>query len=445
MKRSRSGTDLHIPALIAPLVALSPPLFVGVAEANDGGADRHRHPSTASCNIPLLSITRGTQPAKFSTAAGDDGPDLIGRPAAFINPTSVADKPACRLAPSMSSSIRSDATKLSSCVGDHLPAQFIAATDYYISSHDGSVGGPWPCRSYGCSFCGREFSSAQALGGHMNIHRRDRARLRASLENLPPSTSPTAYQAAMFASAHTAALPHHSNSAILGNLTEYPLIMAPLRSPDNLSSINPIIEAPNSAPAQVSPFITPDQRYPFYYSQSLLGVVKGVSLPADADADQAAAAVSSQLPASPLSDLHLQSSLAISERRKRLMAAATSMPYGIELAGARLALPGQGRGSPDCSISRASAACQSTTSSTRLAGIVPFHLEMERRALFSSQETTSSAETVNSSGLGTRNLNPLHIVMTAANDRHEPGFSSGNLDLELRLGTHQASSPTGNR
>ncbi|KAJ8749512.1 hypothetical protein K2173_025707 [Erythroxylum novogranatense] len=36
----------------------------------------------------------------------------------------------------------------------------------------------WPQRSYVCSFCKRAFNSAQALGGHMNVHRRDRARLR---------------------------------------------------------------------------------------------------------------------------------------------------------------------------------------------------------------------------------------------------------------------------
>ena len=35
----------------------------------------------------------------------------------------------------------------------------------------------WPPRCYTCSFCRREFRSAQALGGHMNVHRRDRARL----------------------------------------------------------------------------------------------------------------------------------------------------------------------------------------------------------------------------------------------------------------------------
>ncbi|CAA6661727.1 unnamed protein product [Spirodela intermedia] len=38
----------------------------------------------------------------------------------------------------------------------------------------------WPPRSYSCSFCRREFRSAQALGGHMNVHRRDRARLKLS-------------------------------------------------------------------------------------------------------------------------------------------------------------------------------------------------------------------------------------------------------------------------
>nr|KYP72639.1 putative transcriptional regulator RABBIT EARS [Cajanus cajan] len=46
------------------------------------------------------------------------------------------------------------------------------------------VGGSmWPPRSYSCTFCKREFRSAQALGGHMNVHRRDRARLK---QNLSP-------------------------------------------------------------------------------------------------------------------------------------------------------------------------------------------------------------------------------------------------------------------
>ncbi|BAT95509.1 hypothetical protein LR48_Vigan02g127000 [Vigna angularis] len=44
-------------------------------------------------------------------------------------------------------------------------------------------GNSWPARNYACSFCKREFRSAQALGGHMNVHRRDRARLRSSLSS----------------------------------------------------------------------------------------------------------------------------------------------------------------------------------------------------------------------------------------------------------------------
>ncbi|KAK8562360.1 hypothetical protein V6N13_019623 [Hibiscus sabdariffa] len=38
--------------------------------------------------------------------------------------------------------------------------------------------GASPARSYDCTFCKRGFSNAQALGGHMNIHRRDKAKLK---------------------------------------------------------------------------------------------------------------------------------------------------------------------------------------------------------------------------------------------------------------------------
>ncbi|XP_022755817.1 transcriptional regulator SUPERMAN-like [Durio zibethinus] len=38
-----------------------------------------------------------------------------------------------------------------------------------------------PARSYKCTFCKRGFSNAQALGGHMNIHRRDKAKLKQAL------------------------------------------------------------------------------------------------------------------------------------------------------------------------------------------------------------------------------------------------------------------------
>ncbi|KAF8397424.1 hypothetical protein HHK36_016340 [Tetracentron sinense] len=51
----------------------------------------------------------------------------------------------------------------------------------FAEDASGPLGGfIWPPRSYSCSFCRREFRSAQALGGHMNVHRRDRARLKQS-------------------------------------------------------------------------------------------------------------------------------------------------------------------------------------------------------------------------------------------------------------------------
>ncbi|OMO93201.1 Zinc finger, C2H2-like protein [Corchorus olitorius] len=58
------------------------------------------------------------------------------------------------------------------------------------------MGTTWPPRSYTCTFCRREFRSAQALGGHMNVHRRDRARLHqtqptGAVAINPASSSPT--------------------------------------------------------------------------------------------------------------------------------------------------------------------------------------------------------------------------------------------------------------
>ncbi|XP_039818744.1 zinc finger protein 36-like [Panicum virgatum] len=55
-------------------------------------------------------------------------------------------------------------------IGWHAPED--AADD------DDGLGGAYPPRSYTCAFCRREFRSAQALGGHMNVHRRDRAKMR---------------------------------------------------------------------------------------------------------------------------------------------------------------------------------------------------------------------------------------------------------------------------
>ncbi|KAK1420542.1 hypothetical protein QVD17_22225 [Tagetes erecta] len=43
----------------------------------------------------------------------------------------------------------------------------------------------WPRRNFSCNFCNKEYKSAQALGGHMNIHRRDKARLGLNIASTP--------------------------------------------------------------------------------------------------------------------------------------------------------------------------------------------------------------------------------------------------------------------
>ncbi|KAK7292921.1 hypothetical protein RJT34_15779 [Clitoria ternatea] len=72
---------------------------------------------------------------------------------------------------SMSSSLDSPSNNHPSSFDDSWEEQAFAKD----ASGSGCI---WPPRSYSCSFCRREFRSAQALGGHMNVHRRDRARLK---------------------------------------------------------------------------------------------------------------------------------------------------------------------------------------------------------------------------------------------------------------------------
>ncbi|KAL2485961.1 Transcriptional regulator SUPERMAN [Abeliophyllum distichum] len=55
---------------------------------------------------------------------------------------------------------------------------------------DLSQGFSWPQKNYRCSFCKKEFKSAQALGGHMNVHRRDRARMKLSPSPNCPNSNP---------------------------------------------------------------------------------------------------------------------------------------------------------------------------------------------------------------------------------------------------------------
>lgn len=55
------------------------------------------------------------------------------------------------------------------------PAVAATANDEQCSSPPQAQAQP---RTYECNFCKRGFSNAQALGGHMNIHRKDKAKLK---------------------------------------------------------------------------------------------------------------------------------------------------------------------------------------------------------------------------------------------------------------------------
>lgn len=69
---------------------------------------------------------------------------------------------------------------------------------------------PPPPSSYTCGYCRREFRSAQALGGHMNVHRRDRARLRQCCPAMyPPPGAAGLIVAAHHRAVAAAAPPHH--------------------------------------------------------------------------------------------------------------------------------------------------------------------------------------------------------------------------------------------
>nr|GEY65728.1 transcriptional regulator TAC1-like [Tanacetum cinerariifolium] len=80
---------------------------------------------------------------------------------------------------------------------------------------------PQTPRSYECNFCKRGFTNAQALGGHMNIHRKDKAKNKHSLSSstsLSPNVvveSPSATRPRLSPTTGTATSPfsisHHGN------------------------------------------------------------------------------------------------------------------------------------------------------------------------------------------------------------------------------------------
>ncbi|KAK4422931.1 Zinc finger protein 10 [Sesamum alatum] len=121
------------------------------------------------------------------------------------------------------------------------------------------LGCTWPPRSYTCTFCRREFQSAQALGGHMNVHRRDRARLQEP-PPLPPSPTvgkaspsqlhiPTGHELVANGLCLLYPLPNHNTILIPTRPTNFPSPLLPI---SHLASNKPSDAPPMAANSVVS-------------------------------------------------------------------------------------------------------------------------------------------------------------------------------------------------
>ncbi|KAK9288856.1 hypothetical protein L1049_017322 [Liquidambar formosana] len=124
------------------------------------------------------------------------------------------------------------------------PWDNISSSSY---AEDYISGFSWPPRSYICSFCKREFRSAQALGGHMNVHRRDRARLRQSpprngqfpIVNLNLNSNPNPTPNPNF-SPPSPPSPHSTRLPPYATCTTLPSLVSPSLSSSSSASPNEI-------------------------------------------------------------------------------------------------------------------------------------------------------------------------------------------------------------
>lgn len=118
------------------------------------------------------------------------------------------------------------------CPWFYTPRSAYGGDLHYYST--GFLGGfSWPPRSYTCSFCRREFRSAQALGGHMNVHRRERALLRQS----PPWESHSSSQNPNYPSSLPALVNNNiASTCTTSNLLASSLTCASTSSPSMASA-----------------------------------------------------------------------------------------------------------------------------------------------------------------------------------------------------------------
>ncbi|KAI6707513.1 hypothetical protein NL676_010475 [Syzygium grande] len=113
------------------------------------------------------------------------------------------------------------------------------------------MGATWPPRSYTCTFCRREFRSAQALGGHMNVHRRDRAKLHQSQSCPSSATPPIVIPASEFVA--------NGGLCFLYQLPSANGIFNASSSPSTLLSISPYPPNTNNLPSPSQSYTRKDE------------------------------------------------------------------------------------------------------------------------------------------------------------------------------------------
>ncbi|XP_059629618.1 protein LATE FLOWERING [Cornus florida] len=84
-------------------------------------------------------------------------------------------------------------------------------------------------RSYECTFCRRGFTNAQALGGHMNIHRKDKAKAKQPTDSSVSTRSKQDYMTSKYYAPISSERPHHY--AALGGQVNYDQFYFPASNP----------------------------------------------------------------------------------------------------------------------------------------------------------------------------------------------------------------------
>ncbi|MFS7934542.1 putative transcription factor C2H2 family [Helianthus anomalus] len=110
-------------------------------------------------------------------------------------------------------------------------------------------------RSYECNFCKRGFTNAQALGGHMNIHRKDKNKLKHSssttstqAESRSPTRSQPSPITATTAATNPFSLSHQGNW--FSSTPQEEMKPLPLFDYHDTTAVPPHIHQPENPPLQ---------------------------------------------------------------------------------------------------------------------------------------------------------------------------------------------------